>query len=217
MRLSWPVTEKQLRAAYRRLALTRHPDRGGSRPLDWRGHEMYTGEKVRFTTFEDMPTTLADWDGSGQIICARNATRVFLNRTTREHFGYPDDRPVTGDRVMCLQNDRRAGLYNGLQGSVKTVVADEMVFRADGRDYRVAFVPECFNQERRPEGRCRDGRLPFDYAYSVTCHKAQGDEFDDVLVFEQRVGSWDHTRWSYTAASRARERLTWVAGTYEGG
>jgi hypothetical protein len=30
MQLSWPVTEERLRAAYRRLALTTHPDRGGS-------------------------------------------------------------------------------------------------------------------------------------------------------------------------------------------
>ena len=52
---------------------------------------------------------------------------------------------------------------------------------------------------------------PFDfaYAYAITCHKAQGSEWDKVLVFEEgfpKVAN-EHKCWLYTAATRAKEKL----------
>ena len=48
----------------------------------------------------------------------------------------------------------------------------------------------------------------FEFAYAVTCHKAQGSEFDFVIVFDE---SWafgeDRARWLYTAITRAKEKL----------
>jgi len=48
----------------------------------------------------------------------------------------------------------------------------------------------------------------FEFAYAVTCHKAQGSEFDFVIVFDE---SWafgeEKSRWLYTAITRAREKL----------
>lgn len=48
----------------------------------------------------------------------------------------------------------------------------------------------------------------FEFAYAVTCHKAQGSEFDFVVVFDE---SWafggERNRWLYTAITRAREKL----------
>ena len=48
----------------------------------------------------------------------------------------------------------------------------------------------------------------FEFAYAITCHKAQGSEFDFVVVFDE---SWvfgeDAGRWLYTAITRAREKL----------
>jgi exodeoxyribonuclease-5 len=182
--------------------------RRGYNPANWREHRLCSRDAVRFQTLADL--------GEGfdrapdQCICAFNFTRLLFNRLMREHRGYPADRPVKGDRVMCLQNDHRLGVFNGMQGDVIAVSADQMVFRSAGKDYRVRFIPEAFNGQTRAGGRDRGGRLPFDYAYCVTCHKAQGDEWDNVLVFEQRCRRWDHARWAYTAASRARRRLIWV-------
>lgn len=44
------------------------------------------------------------------------------------------------------------------------------------------------------------------YGYSITCHKAQGSEWDTVFVdFQGRVGlNNDSLRWAYTAITRAR-------------
>lgn len=47
------------------------------------------------------------------------------------------------------------------------------------------------------------------YGYSITCHKAQGGEWDTAYVnFNGKVGmSDDHLRWSYTALTRGKEKL----------
>ena len=48
----------------------------------------------------------------------------------------------------------------------------------------------------------------FDYGYAITAHKAQGSEYDKVLVFEEDFPWGDeHRRWLYTAVTRARQKL----------
>lgn len=48
----------------------------------------------------------------------------------------------------------------------------------------------------------------FEFAYAITCHKAQGSEFDFVIVFDE---AWafgeEKNRWLYTAITRAKEKL----------
>jgi exodeoxyribonuclease-5 len=184
--------------------------RKGNPPSEWRKQKGFTGERVRFTTRAGLGVACADAEPD-QTVCAFNKTRVLLNRAAREHFGYPADQPVPGDRVVCLQNDRRLGVFNGQQGHVVSVnpAVERLVFRADGHDYSVLYVDEAFNAHERPE-RDPHGRLPFDYCYAITVHKAQGDEFNHVLVVEEFCSAWEHCRWAYTAATRAREKLTWV-------
>ena len=48
----------------------------------------------------------------------------------------------------------------------------------------------------------------FEFAYAVTCHKAQGSEFDYVIVFDESyVFGEERRRWLYTAVTRAKEKL----------
>ena len=59
--------------------------------------------------------------------------------------------------------------------------------------------------------------LTFDYGYCITCWKAQGSEYDKVLVFEEdfpRRDSIDHLKYLYTAATRAKERLVIVRNNW---
>ena len=55
------------------------------------------------------------------------------------------------------------------------------------------------------------GLLPFEftYGYAITTHKAQGSEWDKVLVIEERFpfNKEEHARWLYTACTRAAEKL----------
>jgi|SRR5277367_151007 len=50
-----------------------------------------------------------------------------------------------------------------------------------------------------------DGVWLVDYAYAITCHKAQGSEYDKVVVFDERP--LDYERWMYTAVTRAASKL----------
>ena len=55
----------------------------------------------------------------------------------------------------------------------------------------------------REEQVCR-----FEYAYAITCHKAQGSEFDFAVVFDEScVFGADRARWLYTAITRAKKNL----------
>ena len=52
----------------------------------------------------------------------------------------------------------------------------------------------------------------FTYGYAITCHKAQGSEFSKVLVLEEKFpfDKQEHTRWLYTAFTRASDRVVWI-------
>ncbi len=48
----------------------------------------------------------------------------------------------------------------------------------------------------------------FEFAYAITCHKAQGSEFDFVIVFDESyLFGEDRARWLYTAVTRAKKKL----------
>lgn len=50
------------------------------------------------------------------------------------------------------------------------------------------------------------------YGYAITCHAAQGSEWDKVLVIEESFpfDKTEHARWLYTAATRAADKLVLV-------
>ena len=50
------------------------------------------------------------------------------------------------------------------------------------------------------------------YGYALTCHAAQGSEFDKVLVIEESFpfDKTEHQRWLYTAVSRSAEKCILV-------
>ena len=52
----------------------------------------------------------------------------------------------------------------------------------------------------------------FAYAYAITVHKAQGSEWDKVVVLEENFpfDKTEHIQWLYTACTRASEKLVLV-------
>lgn len=154
-----------------------------------------------------------DYLEADQVICAYNKTRVKVNAQVRKALGHKGLLKV-GERVMCLKNNRKQGLFNGMQGTVvklyqKSRGGKYMDFLfGDTLIEGVKYTPKHFGQESYNIG-WGDAPNPFDYAYCVTCHKAQGDEWNNVLVIEQKCNKWDHKRWAYTAASRPRVFLKW--------
>src|SRR5580704_13741903 len=56
--------------------------------------------------------------GADQILVGRNATRRAYNARLRERRGFADALPMAGDKLVCLRNNRRKGLFNGGLGVV---------------------------------------------------------------------------------------------------
>lgn len=149
-----------------------------------------------------------------QIICAFNATRCEINQRVRKAKGY-DKLVEVGERVMCLRNNRKAGLFNGMQGTVLGLTTGKygrkyMDFQFDDIILEGVWYDDSnFGKESYKFKIGQDTPNPFDYAHCITCHKAQGDEWDNILVLEQKCKKWSHKRWAYTAASRPKTKLRW--------
>ncbi len=156
-----------------------------------------------------------------QVLVGRNNTRRSYNARLRERRGFEGDMPSAGDKLVCLRNNRKKGLFNGSLWSVK-----ERGGRKSGimtmrllpddetglRGVKVSVRPECFSggiehvdwQRRKPYDE-------FDYGYVLTVHKAQGSQWNHVVVFDESFAFAEtRERWLYTAVTRAVERVTVV-------
>ena len=80
------------------------------------------------------------------------------------------------------------------------------------RVVKVSVRPECFTgaieQLEWPQRKKYD---EFDFGYVLTVHKAQGSQWDDVVLFDESFAFPDsRDRWLYTGVTRAAKRLTVV-------
>lgn len=147
------------------------------------------------------------------VLCGLNKTRVAVNAMMREQLGFSGPLPSIGERVICLQNDRELGVYNGMIAKVADVRNETepwLELATDtGERLWLPVLRAQFGRAKRTERRRGVGL--FDFGYCVTCHKSQGSEFDTVAVLEQIAPAWDASRWRYTAATRARKQLHYFA------
>jgi exodeoxyribonuclease V len=74
--------------------------------------------------------------------------------------------------------------------------------------------PELTDRKKRSEQMIKDryfNALQVKFAYSVTCHKAQGGQWKSVFLdlgyFTEEMMTLDYLRWLYTAFTRATEKL----------
>ena len=110
-----------------------------------------------------------------------------------------------GRPILVTRNDPRTGLSNGDTGSV--------LRDADGRIQ--VWFPELEDAEGRPRLVSPARLPPHESFFSVTVHRAQGSEYDEVAVVPGPAESRVATReLLYTAVTRAR-RCVVVYGTEE--
>lgn len=146
-----------------------------------------------------------------QILCAYNRSRVELNERIRKFLKIQYTFIAKKEKIMCLRNNRQLGLFNGMQGIVSKVKKNgKFDFNSYGTEYTdIRYDLDQFGKEKYDFSNSSTAN-PFDYAYAITVHKAQGDSFGNIIVFEQKCQHWDHSRWAYTAASRARNGIIWA-------
>jgi exodeoxyribonuclease-5 len=149
--------------------------------------------------------------GIDQLICATNDHRVSMNDTVRRLAGR-GERPEPGDRVVCLHNNHRVGVFNGEQYVIEDVIGvDEDIIELviDGKAIE-ARLDQFGNPAKIDTGELDIYQCLFDFGYAITCHKAQGSQWDHVGVVSHGYTCFrgDAPRWSYTAVTRAAEQLT---------
>lgn len=158
--------------------------------------------------------------GADQVICGLNRTRVMYNKRMREYLGRTGTMPVKGDKLICLRNDRQKNIYNGSMWTAldcrrKGIIIHMKVEELDGevaRSKGVQVREEFFDgREGILQWQEKRGTQEFTYGYAITCHKSQGSQWNNVVVFdESKAFREDAMRWKYTAATRAAEKLTMV-------
>jgi exodeoxyribonuclease-5 len=157
-----------------------------------------------------------------QVLVGLNRTRRLYNGRIRALNGFRDPLPAAGEKLVCLRNDKTKGLLNGGTWTIQAL-------RAQRDDFiRMDVVPE-EEGRRRPvevsvlraffEG--DETAIPhilrresdeFTYGYALTVHKAQGSQWDEVVLFDESFAFREHrARWLYTGLTRAAERVIVVA------
>ncbi len=163
----------------------------------------------------------ADVLGADQVLVGTNRTRRAYNQRMRDLNGFKEPLPVAGDRLVCLRNDRTKGLINGglwrveMLGEVKKDFV-KMTLRSEDegarRPVKVAVLKAFFEgTEGELAYALRRESDEFDYGYALTVHKAQGSQWDNVMLFDESFAFREHrARWLYTGLTRAARRLTVV-------
>ncbi|HEX2127139.1 MAG TPA: AAA family ATPase [Thermoleophilaceae bacterium] len=158
---------------------------------------------------------------ANQVLVGLNKTRRLYNARLRELNGYRDPMPAAGEKLVCLRNDKTKGLLNGGTWTVQAV-------RGIRNDFvRMDVLPEDESRRRSVEVAVlkqffegAEDAIPlllrresdeFTYGYALTVHKAQGSQWDDVVLFDESYAFREHrSRWLYTGLTRAAQRVTVV-------
>ncbi|MFC3102019.1 ATP-dependent RecD-like DNA helicase [Altererythrobacter lauratis] len=161
----------------------------------------------------------------GQVICGRNATRLFLNTAMKQAAGFPDAYPRgRGEKIICLKNRHDLGLVNGMFLDLSDIRDESpLAFSATVRTEDGTSVPGrqwfykghfddhvTYDAERlRRDWRDMRGLVESVWGYAITCHKAQGSQWENVIVYDDGLGrtAEDRARWLYTAITRAEQGL----------
>ncbi|KTR04900.1 ATP-binding protein [Aureimonas ureilytica] len=158
-----------------------------------------------------------------QVLVGTNRTRRLYNNRLRELKGFTGALPQSGDKLVCLRNDPAKGLLNGSLWQVMTASPEttkpgtNLLVKPDDDDIdkgmaKIKLLKQVFEDPTAEVAWALKRRYDdFDYGYALTVHKAQGSQWDDVMLFDESWAFKDsRERWLYTAITRAAERLTIV-------
>ena len=165
------------------------------------------------------PEAVLDAD---HVLVGRNNTRRSYNSRIRQLLGHDGPLPVSGDTLVCLRNNRKRGLLNGSlwqvvevrkqrKGLLRYTLSPED--DVGGKTNPVVSINPAFfdgtadalslAQRRRSD--------EFDFGNVLTVHKAQGSQWDDVVLFDESFAFRENrARWLYTGITRAATRITIV-------
>lgn len=164
------------------------------------------------------------------VLCGFNKTRCSMNEHVRRRRGL-EGKLAIGERIICLSNDRQLGVFNGLMGNVVAIEGERVeTLYPRGEDEVNATIWQAsvhWDGDEKPRPVTLSGvaigaeklspampgahfgrHVIVDYGYCVTVHKAQGSQWDNVAVLNEKAPKiWNQARWAYTAVTRAAKKL----------
>lgn len=147
-----------------------------------------------------------------QIICGKNKTVYDINQYMRELYGYSDSSnlPLRGEKLVTLQNNHAEGIVNG-----RTFINDRnardwnrergfYLLDIGGKEYQIWDGDILGKDAKEYSYYSRFERV--NYAYAITCHKAQGSEYDSIVIINEGWGE-TYINWVYTAVTRGKKKV----------
>lgn len=152
-----------------------------------------------------------DIDENEKIICTQNYWESLIEMSlTNGTVGLLKDIKETTSTYFKgkLKVPVYYGLFTSESGLQKRIKIDQQFLTEETSS--LTFKQELYIKPRILQP------LKFTYAYAITGHKAQGSEWDNVIVFEESFpfDRDEHTRWLYTCVTRARKTVTIVRGGF---
>lgn len=197
-------------------------------PIIYLATEVRNGRKLKIGSYGESqvlrdvkPQMIVEND---QIIVGKNATRTRLNSIIRKDFLNIDYlTPVIEDKLICLKNDYDLGIFNGGMFIVSNIfksanenkVRLEVAHEEEDNNYPILVdVHKSFFDPsvQQPHYKILNTSQQFDYGYAITCHKSQGSQWDDILVYDESKSFRDMSdKWLYTAITRAANKITIIS------
>jgi exodeoxyribonuclease-5 len=173
------------------------------------------------------------WNTHDQILVGRekrpaNGDPIFrsnVNKRVRSVLGITSDIPTPGEKIVCLRNAKEDGLLNGslwrtervqdLGDSLGLTIYPEEEAKRDPSLQTVLMQDVLAHRKlflgQEVEFWEANSARSFDFGYAMTVHKAQGSQWENVLLFDQSgIFRNDAHRWLYTGLTRASHRVTVV-------
>ena len=148
-----------------------------------------------------------------QMIVGKNTTRQAFNTRARQLRGFKGSIPNLTDKLICLRNNAKNGLFNGSMWTLVDIIdrfgeyPKVILVSDEGMRIPTRIFLQYFRGDIPPPHRTKDADH-FDYGYAITGHKSQGSQWDHVIVFDESlVFRADRWKWLYTAVTRAAEKV----------
>lgn len=174
-----------------------------------------------------------DWrEPAPKFIVGANKTRWSVTKLLRSGYlgeGVERMGPRAGEPLIVRKNSRQfPNLVNGADVTAVTdgdLLANQSTFLMSFEDEDgVKYTPKVFqghfeehfsrqankySTDSRSAFRAKKNSVELDWGWAITCHKAQGSQYDDcVVIDESGMFREDSAKWLYTAITRAAEQLT---------
>lgn len=155
------------------------------------------------------------------ILTGLRKTKQACDNKCRKLLAYTSVYPQQHDQIMCVKNNHQIGLLNGqiwemVNDAVPTgggLLSLHIRDPETGLEMAVTVNEKLFLGQPLSRWEHEEDIEEFEYAYGITVHKAQGSQWNKVLLFDQKnkFPNWsdrDRRRWLYTGITRAAEALT---------